>query len=392
MLFVLSTDEHITYPWVMRMVTPAENTFESLRHWIAYQDYHYGYPFYLLSALVVLPFRDVSGFLGMSQTQFHLLLLRQMINVLPITTAIILLVYLQTRFRSRARAITLFIFLACIQGVFRSNITWWHPDSLAILAVVLTFFFLDRDRLSFGHNFFLAAAACGFASGTKMLGWFFFLTIAGYITAGLISRKLEFKRAVIYATLFIAVMGATIIFSNPLLLHGETRQRYIEIQSKVSEESTHGWKDEDTYETGIASWMPYLEKWYGYPLFFVFALASLAAGCLNGAESFLNRLILGWIVPYSTYLLFFVAIKPDHYWLPVVLPLFSSILSFTYPCGALNKSLFNIAGYEIRLSHLLLVMVAGFLISQFTLYLAGDVSLYNSAMMQERLLELNIHT
>jgi hypothetical protein len=32
-------------------------------------------------------------------------------------------------------------------------------------------------------------------------------------------------------------------------------------------------------------------------------------------------------LPYSVYLLYFVAVKPDHYWLPVFLPLFSCVLT-----------------------------------------------------------------
>jgi hypothetical protein len=392
MLFILSTDEHITYPWVMHMVTPAETTTETLRQWIAYQDYHYGYPFYLLSALIVLPFRYITGAFGLSQTQFHLLLLRQFINILPMIAAIILLVYLQTRFKGRLRSIGLFVFLASIMGVFRSQINWWHPDSLAILAVVLTFFYLDRDRLRFKQDFYLAAVTIGLAVGTKTIGFFFFLSIVGYLISGLIKHKIDLKQGILKGLLFIIIMAAIVIASNPLLLHGPTRQRYVATQSKSSYEMTHGWDDEDTYETGIASWMPYLEKWYGEEYFLVFAFSSLLAGCFWGPNKLLNRLILGWVIPYTIFLLFFVAIKPDHYWLPIILPLYSSLLSLTYyevdgePMIPTNNDLrASLASRVIALIAILAIF------SQFTLNVITDTKLYNSAMIQERLLELNIH-
>jgi hypothetical protein len=55
MLSVTSQDETITYPYVVRMVTPAHDLREFVNRWIIYGDYHYGYPFYFLSSLVVLP-------------------------------------------------------------------------------------------------------------------------------------------------------------------------------------------------------------------------------------------------------------------------------------------------------------------------------------------------
>jgi hypothetical protein len=47
---------------------------------------------------------------------------------------------------------------------------------------------------------------------------------------------------------------------------------------------------------------------------------------LRKPEKVLNSLIiLTWVAPLSIYILFFVAIKPTHFFLPVVIPLFSAI-------------------------------------------------------------------
>lgn len=395
MLFVLSTDEHITYPYTLQMVTPGENLAETLYGWIAYQDYHYGYPFYLSSALVILPVRIAFGDGMASHMQLSLLLLRQFINVLPMTLLIYLLVYLQTRFRSRIKSIGLFVFLLSIQGVVRSNMQWWHPDSLAILAVVLTFYFLDKDHLRFGKNFFMAAAACGLAVGVKMVGFFFFLTIGGYILAGLLQRVLPLKKSIVYSLLFILTMAGTIIITNPLLIPERSRSRIFEIQSKIRYETTHGWDDSDEYDTGLAAWHPYLKRWYGQEYYFVLAFLSLAASCFWGERKFLNRMIAGWVIPYGLYLIYFIAVKPDHYWLPIVLPWFSAIFSWI-PDNLNEKGKFNIRRWNelkpslrwtVSLAALSIILITG----QFVVNLAGDVALYRSAVMQEELLRLNIH-
>jgi len=70
-----------------------------------------------------------------------------------------------------------------------------------------------------------------------------------------------------------------------------------------------------------------LNDWYGHPLFLGFLVLSLIAGCAWGPNRLLNGLILTWIIPFSIYLLYFVAVKPDHYWLPVMVPLFSVALN-----------------------------------------------------------------
>ncbi len=63
-----------------------------------------------------------------------------------------------------------------------------------MLFVTLTIFFLDRDRLRFGRNFYLAAAACGMATAIKLLGAFFFLTIPVVVILGILQRKITSPR------------------------------------------------------------------------------------------------------------------------------------------------------------------------------------------------------
>ncbi len=88
-----STDEFVTYPNVVRILTPGKTFNETRANLFLYEDYHYGYPFYALSALAVLPSRLIYGIRFTDHMQLNLLLLRQIISVLPMILAAGLLVF-----------------------------------------------------------------------------------------------------------------------------------------------------------------------------------------------------------------------------------------------------------------------------------------------------------
>ena len=395
MLFVLSQDENIQYPYVLRMVTPDESVIETLSQFVAYQHYFYGYPFYFLSALVLLPVRLIFGDLMAAHTQLNLFLLRQFVNVLPMTLSLIILVYLQTRFRSRWRSIALFALLAFLPVVFRSNINWWHPDNLAVLFVVVTLFFLERDRLRFGNHFILAAISVGLTVGTKVFGFFFFSVIGAYLLAGLYKGILDFRKMIRAAVLFFILMVVTIIMSNPMLLHKPSRERIFETQARQSYEVTHGWEkpeEADQYGKGIRAWMPYLEKGYGSVYFLGFVVLSMLVGCKWGEQTAFNRLALGWVLTYGAYLFAAAAIKNDHYWLPVMVPLFSGALNLTSP-GYEREWLAPLknpraAALVSRLAATVAIVGIGL---QLAVNMAADAVFYNNAMIAEFLLRHNIH-
>jgi hypothetical protein len=324
-----SHDEPVTYHVVKSMLQPGLPPKLSLARFIYYADYHYGYPFYFYSALVVLPVRLIYSSGWTAHTLVNLLLLRQMVSVLPMILAALLLVYLQTRFRSIWPSLGLLILLLSMRGAFRNDIHWWHPDALAILAVVLTLFFLDRDRLRFGRNFYFAAVACGIATSIKLLGVFFAFAILAYLVAGLATHKINVQRGILAGALFIAVMGATTVLTNPFLISSGARERMLAIQQSKAQELQVGYPGGDpaTYLKGPQYWGWTLENWYGSWLTIGFLMLSLVLGCFWGSNTFLNRLILLWVVPYSLYLFYFVAPKPDHYMLPAMLPLFSAALT-----------------------------------------------------------------
>jgi hypothetical protein len=40
----------------------------------------------------------------------------------------------------------------------------------------------------------------------------------------------------------------------------------------------------------------------------------------------ISRQYLAWIIPFSLYVVYVIAVKPDHYWMPVMIPLFSGVI------------------------------------------------------------------
>ncbi len=329
MLTVFSGDETITYPYVVHMLTTPKDIHDLVWRLFIYGDYHYGYLFYFFSFLSILPVKLFAGSNFTEYVQLNLLLLRQLISVLPMILAAGVIVFLQTRFRAPLRSAALFVFILSVPGIFRNNLWWWHPDAIGVLAVVVTLLFLTCDRLRLGRFFFLAAAACGLSIAIKLIGFFFVFLLAGYVLAAWISQRASLKQAAVRSLGFVLVMSLVILLANPFLFYATQREKMLRIQAQKSQELSQGYTHDDPtyYQKGPQWWVPTLEKWYGPPPFLLLLLGLVVTGCFWGESKFANRLILAWILPYSVYLAYFVAVKPDHYWLPVMLPLFSGALN-----------------------------------------------------------------
>lgn len=331
MLAVFEIDEFAQYPHVIRMLTPGDTLYQSIRNFSVYLHYFYGYPFYFFSALALLPLRLILGGGWSANTPLIVAVLRQSINVLPMLAALMMLVFMQTRFRSWVRSLFLFMLLLVIPAVVVNNL-WWHPDSLVFIFLVLTFFFLERDDFQFGRNFLLAAFACGLATGTKHLGLFFVLTVPVYLGWGVFRRAIGWRRALLMAAAFTAVMAAAVVISNPLLLLPIERGEII---------ATQRWQFQQTSSGIILAhpepyfrWGEYPEDFrihYGELYFIIMVLVALFLGIVDPRRRRLNVLFLTWMIPLTAVILSF-ATRRTHYFIPVALPVFSSLINL-FPEG-----------------------------------------------------------
>jgi hypothetical protein len=328
-LSAFEADEYAQYPYLLHMLTPAEGSsvLQMLHNFAEYGHYYYGYPFYFFSGLVVLPIKLALGADWTNSTALIIMMLRECISVLPMLLAILLLVWMQTGFNSFWKSTLTFLVLATFPAVVNNNV-WWHPDSLLVLFCVLTIYFLKKDDLRFGRNFYFAAAACGLAVGTKVLGVLFFSTIIIYIAYGLIIKKLRFGQAWVRSGLFLAVMFVTIVVSNPLLLLPAERSAIIEVFKGNLAESTQGFWVAITTAEKWATINSVFFKGYGGWVMIGLSLAVCIRGLFKEQTRLLNLLLLVWSITYSSYFFFVASTVRSHYFLPALIPLFSVITEF----------------------------------------------------------------
>lgn len=371
MISLFEPDEFAQYPVVTNMLAPDGTRNQTIYNFIAYGHYYYGSPFYFSSALLLLPLKLTQD---LANTQLNMLLLRQFISILPMLGALLLLTYIQTKFTSPVKSIGLFIFLISISAVVENNL-WWHVDSLAVFFAALTLFLLDRDDQRFGINFALAAASTGLAIGTKVIGLFFVLSIPTYLLIGVISKKLTWRMAILKGILFVGVMAVTIVISNPFLVLSSQRAEMIKTLTRQSRSMSEGWTL--TYAKGPASWLNIIKELYGQMIFVVLAFIALALGIWRRQNRTRHLLIATWALPLSLYMLFTVAIKPTHFFLPVLLPVYSSlIVLFEFPPFTAKKPHTPAAWLW---GGLILTVLA----YQFAIYVNKDVELFREVLVRE---------
>jgi hypothetical protein len=330
MLAVFEIDEYAQYPHLLRMLTPGDTFYQTLRNFLVYLHYFYGYVFYFLSAVLILPVKLALGSEWADHTRLLVTVLRQGISVLPMLAANLLLVWMQTRYRSWWRALGLFLLLLAVPAVVVNNL-WWHPDSLVQIFIILTLFFLDRDAFQYKRDFLLAAAACGLAIGTKNLGLFFVLCIPVYLGWGVLRHIITCQRTFVLGAMFLGVMLAAVVISNPLLLLPQERAAILATQSRQIIETSTGMFTAGSAPFFASGYPQDMRVHYGEAAFVLLSLAGLGLGIANPRRRLLNVLILAWMIPLSVVIITF-ATRRTHYWLPVLLPAFSSLVNF-FPEG-----------------------------------------------------------
>jgi hypothetical protein len=375
MVAVFEPDEAVPLPYVFDMIKPAETVKQALINFLFYDYYFYGYPHFALSGLLLIPLK-LLGQLG--NIPLVMLILRQFVSVLPLEIALLLLVYLQTEFRSY-KAIVLFILLLSIPAVVRNNL-WWHPDALAILFAMLAIFFLYRDALRLGKNFFLGGAMCGFSAGAKGIGFFFFLSIAIYLLVVLVEKKASLKKTILSAAGFLLAMGAAYLAANPILIYESIRRRYFQVMSEQSSLLYSGY--EVVYAKGLAAAWPQVKEYYGNAFFLLSAFGACCWGILHKKKQLLFGIILTWMIPISI-LVFFLTHFKFQYWLPVALPLLSS-LALVLPDHLTFVSFGAQAGWKSRLSGLLQIVLLLILVVQLVSNIVADYHTIQNNYNEER--------
>ena len=362
MVRMFEPDEAAQLTPLLNMVAPATSPLQALKNFFLYNYYFYGFPFFSYSALTILPLK-LAGALG-SIPQV-MLILRQAISVLPMLIALLMLVYLQDGFRTY-RSLAIYIFLLSVPAVL-ANHFWWHVDSLVFLMIVLVMYFLVKDDLRFGKHFLIAAALAGCATATKLMGVYFFLTIASLLVIGFVQKKVPFKKLLTSALLFLGIMGLAYLVSNPFLISHWAREEYKLIFTRQMSMLSEGYGV--VYEKGLAQAWPTIRQYYGGWFFLLAALAAAVWGIFKSPNKLLHIIILTWLIPLSISVIWFTHFKYQ-YWLPAALPLFSCL------CAWLPEKI-EPREYTKNLSKAILPLLAIVLLTvQFSRFMQSDIVAY----------------
>lgn len=360
MITMFEPDESVFIPVVQRMVKPQPNLVYTIGRFVAYGFYSYGFPLFAPTALIY----KALTLLGQGEN-YPLLMLsaRQIISVMPMLASLWVLVYLQDQFKSW-RSIVLFIFLLSIPAVVQNGF-WWHPDGLVMYFSSLVLYFLWKDKLAFGKNFYYAAVFCGILIALKVVGFFFFLTIASLLVWGLIDKKITLKQFFLKGFLFIIILTVAVVFSNPHLLIPAHRVWAFNVLKREILETSKGYGT--VYDKGLSSALPVLTKFYGEAVFLLFAVGVSIRSLWDKQTRLLRVLILTWFLPLSLHLVFFSHFKYQ-YWLPVAVPLFSN-LAFLLP----DKKI-DFRNKSVLLQNVLLLIIA----AQFVFFIKRDFQLFTA--------------
>lgn len=332
MLAAFQLDEYVQFGVISRMLTPKSSFLMNVVDFVVYRHYFYGYPFYLASAIFTSPLWIVSGFASPAElSQAYMLTLRFM-SLVTVAAAVVLMIAMWDGLQNVGRALFFFLFFGVTPAVVFNN-SWWHPDGLLTLLVVLTIGCLYRDDLRFGRWFLGAAVFCGLATGVKVIGLFFGPTIAVYLLLGLRAKRLGWAQLFRHGALFVGVMVLTIIVSNPLLLIPRTSRQIIDTMVlQATGESQRG------SSRGLLAWYEEQLRWgFGYWWIYLAGLGACIYGIVRGGpKALLSTLILTWALPFSVYCISVVTFKKSYYFIPILLPLFSCLL---------NPAIWNFRGF-----------------------------------------------
>ena len=341
-------DEYVIYPILQNVLTPGDDFSATLYHHYIHEDYHYGYPFYAVSSLFMYPIRLIIGPDFMQRIDLTLPTLRTMVSVVPLMLGCLILVFMATRFDNPWLSAAVYLFLLTAPGSLQNNQGFWHPDGLNLFFVCAAIYFMQRDRLRYGRNFFTSAFFVGLSAATRLFGFFFFLAVGVYLLYGLLRKLFDLRQMLVKGLIFIMIMAGAILWSDPFLFRSDARQNMIAILTEKTGEMSTGYNADFTdpkndYRPGWNAWYPAFEDHFTEMFCFFFLIASLITACFIGREQWTYRILALWWVVVSVYLIRFVAVKSTQYVLPMMLPLMSCIF-------ALPRALRDLKAARIRLA------------------------------------------
>ena len=168
-------------------------------------------------------------------------------------------------------------------------------------------------------------------------------------------------------------MGLAYLIANPFLFSHWARTAYQYILYKQGGLLENGYGV--FYAKGLLASWPDVHESFGEVPFLLIALGAAIWGAWRGPQRLLHGLILAWFIPISVTVFFLTHFK-FQYWLPVALPLISSLVILLPEKWKIDKAA-RLAWFT-RMALLLVLFI------QFGLFVRADVQTFNSRLHREQ--------
>jgi hypothetical protein len=173
-------------------------------------------------------------------------------------------------------------------------------------------------------------------------------------------------------------MAFAFLIANPFLLSHWARTAYGYILGKEVFLLSEGYGV--VYEKGMVAAWSLIRQSYGGAIFLLVALGAAIWGVRHGPQRLLHGLILAWFFPITILILSVTHFK-FQYWMPVALPLFSSLIVILPEKWNINRAAFK-SGFVKTTAKLVHILILLLVFIQAVLFVKQDVQIINASLHQ----------
>lgn len=366
-------DESAQLHALEQMLSPEGKTFKRKIADYLLHHHAYGYPFYFISSLPVIPIK-LLDLPRSEELKWMMLLLRQQVVFFNILICL-LITYLWTQFKPILPTFLLFLFLLSVPAVVKHNLLW-HPDALSSLFFTLTLFCLTKDKLQFKKWFVYAAITCGMTCSTKFVGPFLFLLIICYLLFAIKKTQLSYLFIFKQALIFFGLTLLTFLLSSPLIIFGYY-ENIVSFLTHQSQMNNFGWGIK--LPKGLLPWyQEVIKPYYFHGGIILVILGAIIVSLMKlNNKRMLNIISLASVIPLFLYVIFVVAHKNYFYLYPVLL-IFGSMLYNLYYLREYSYQNILFAPKFKNVKMYFSVFLFGFMIFIIYLNLSSSYSIYRN--------------